>query len=321
MSRLLAVIPLAWGVEALEGALAAVQSVAMDEDFAVVLVGAEPDPHAAAQAARAGARQVYHAVHAQLAACEEPAVLAVAASEALQAIPVFATGVSLVLLPPGPEGEALGALLAHALNGLALGRCSRLRRQGSVLLAERSCWGGRMQMTLKADQGPAFACLRAGRPQLCEPVSSAVYTLTLHGSLPQALALERHATGQHLPPLEGARLIVSGGRGVNETGFSFLEALAVSWGGTLGGSLPAVDAGMVPVLRQVGVSGKYVSPDIYLAVGISGTAQHLAGVSPQTRIVAINKDADADIFKVATLGVLGEWEQLLPALLEQTRAT
>lgn len=73
-------------------------------------------------------------------------------------------------------------------------------------------------------------------------------------------------------------------------------------GGTLGGSLPAVDAGMVPVLRQVGVSGKFVSPLIYLAVGISGTLQHLAGISLDSCIVAINPDPEADIFKVANSG-------------------
>ncbi len=120
-----------------------------------------------------------------------------------------------------------------------------------------------------------------------------------------------------LPPVESGRIVVSGGRGVNEQGFALLEDLAVKVDGTLGASLPAVDAGMAPVGRQVGVSGKFVSPKVYLAVGISGTAQHLAGISTDTCIVAINKDPDADIFKVANMGVVAEWEALLPALLQQ----
>ena len=76
---------------------------------------------------------------------------------------------------------------------------------------------------------------------------------------------------------------------------------------------------MVPVLRQVGVSGKFVSPQVYLAVGISGTLQHLAGVSLDSCIVAINKDPEADIFKVASLGIVAPWETLLPALLDELR--
>ncbi len=319
MSTVLALIPLAWGEQALDDALAAAQRQAINETFAVVLLGTAANPHAAERAACAGARQIYHALHPQLAACDEPAVLVAAASEALRAIPAFANDISIVLLPPGPDGEALCVLLADGLKGQALGRCQRLRREDGALLAERSCWGGRMRATLKVLKGPAFACLRVGRPDVSGTGAGEVYTLELNSALPGALALGQRESGQHLPPLDGAKLIVSGGRGVNETGFNLLEALAVSWGGTLGGSLPAVDAGLVPVLRQVGVSGKYVSPDIYLAVGISGTPQHLAGVSVESRIVAINKDAEADIFKVATLGMVADWETLLPALLEQTR--
>jgi electron transfer flavoprotein alpha subunit len=77
---------------------------------------------------------------------------------------------------------------------------------------------------------------------------------------------------------------------------------------------------MVPVMRQVGVSGKFVSPAIYLAVGISGTPQHLAGINPQTRIVAINTDAGADIFNVADVGVVADWNLLLPELLGVIKA-
>ena len=137
--------------------------------------------------------------------------------------------------------------------------------------------------------------------------------------MPKALTLDKRESGQRLPPLEGAKLVVSGGRGVNEQGFALLEELALRLGGTLGGSLPAVDAGMVPVLRQVGVSGKFVSPQIYLAVGISGTLQHLAGVSLESCIVAVNQDPEADIFKVASLGIVAPWETLLPALLDDLR--
>ncbi|VVN70152.1 electron transfer flavoprotein subunit alpha/FixB family protein [Pseudomonas fluorescens] len=319
MSRIVTVIPQAWGAQALEAALGAAQQVCAGEAFAAVLVSSQPSARDAELAARAGARQVYQSVHPALGECDEPQVLVAAVGEALRAISRPGGEVSLVLLPPGPQGEELAALLADDLEGQALGRCVALQLEGDAVLAERAAWGGRMRLSLRVARGPAFACLRAGRPQLKTEATADVYPIQLHGNLPRALTLDRRESGQRLPPLEGARLVVSGGRGVNEQGFALLEQLALSLGGTLGGSLPAVDAGMVPVLRQVGVSGTFVSPQIYLAVGISGTLQHLAGVSLDSCIVAINQDPEADIFKVASLGVVAPWETLLPALLDSLR--
>jgi electron transfer flavoprotein alpha subunit len=91
-------------------------------------------------------------------------------------------------------------------------------------------------------------------------------------------------------------------------------------GAALGGSLPAVDAGWVPVARQVGQSGRFVSPRLYFAVGISGTPQHLAGVAGTTRIVALNQDPDAPIFNLADVGVVADWRELLPLLAERLDA-
>ena len=91
--------------------------------------------------------------------------------------------------------------------------------------------------------------------------------------------------------------------------------------GVGGGSLPAVDAGWVPVARQIGQSGKYIAPEVYVAVGISGTPQHLAGVGLETRILAINRDAEADIFRVAEIGVVADWQEVLPRLIEALRAS
>jgi electron transfer flavoprotein alpha subunit len=319
MSRILTVVPKAWGTQALEAALGAAQQVSAGKGFAAVLISSQPSSQDAEWAMQAGARQVYQSVHATLGECDEPQVLVAAIGEALRAIPRLGGEVPLVLLPPGPQGEELAALLADHLEGQALGRCVALRFEGDVLLAERAAWGGRMRLSLQVDKGPAFACLRAGRPVLNAENDADIFTVELHGLLPGALSLDKRESGQRLPPLEGARLVVSGGRGVNEQGFALLEELALKLGGTLGGSLPAVDSGMVPVMRQVGVSGKFVSPQIYVAVGISGTLQHLAGVSPDSCIVAINPDPEADIFKVANLGVVAAWETLLPALLEELR--
>lgn len=320
MSRIVAIVPQAWGSQALEATLAAAQQVSATQGFAVVLVSSQASGEDADLAARAGASEVYQALHPHLQASDEAQVLLSAVCEALRVIPQVGGELSLLLLPPGVQGEELAALLADQLQGQALGRCLALRFDDQVLVAERAAWGGRMRLTVQADRGPVFACLRSGRAQFHTEPRAAVFTLDLHATLPRGLTLETRDSGQRLPPLEGARLVVSGGRGVNQQGFALLEQLAEGLGGTLAGSLPAVDAGMVPVLRQVGVSGKFVSPQIYLAVGISGTLQHLAGVSLDSCIVAINADPEADIFNVATLGIVATWESMLPALLDGLHA-
>ena len=126
--------------------------------------------------------------------------------------------------------------------------------------------------------------------------------------------------GKDRVDVAGAEFIVSGGRGLMaKENFGMLEELAEQLGGVVGGSRSAIDAGWLPQERQVGQTGKTVRPKIYIACGISGAIQHLVGMQDSDVIIAINRDAEAPIFEVATFGIVGDLFQVVPALTARVR--
>ncbi|VTU27631.1 Electron transfer flavoprotein large subunit [Variovorax sp. PBS-H4] len=228
----------------------------------------------------------------------------------------------LVLLPAGTEGETIAALVAGRLDGVSLGRCTALAVADGAVTARRAAFGGRVELMLRSAAPVTCATLRPQGEGKGTAAHTTVTQVALHE--PPPYPVEAQAADNGRPRVEGASLVVAGGRGIaGPEGFEWLGRIAAALGAGLGGSLPAVDAGWVPVAHQVGQSGKFVAPRIYFAVAISGTPQHMAGISPATRIVALNKDRDADIFSRCDVAVEGDWHDILPLLaleLERSRA-
>jgi electron transfer flavoprotein alpha subunit len=237
-----------------------------------------------------------------------------------------ATAALAVLLPATPLGDELAARLsvpapesdpAAPRETAVLGRCQELRAEGGVLSARRAALGGRLRIDVSTASRRVFAVIAPGQAHAHTDASSGkpeLRELSLTAPLADPPA-EPVQSGDGLPALEGAWLVVSGGRGVGgEAGFGLLREVALALGGTVGASLPAIDAGWMPVARQVGQSGKFVRPRVYLAVAISGTPQHMAGVSRESMVVAVNNDPEAAIFRLADVGIVGDFRDVLPAL-------
>lgn len=219
------------------------------------------------------------------------------------------------------RGKEIAPLAAVGRGAAFLGDVLELAADGGGVKAKRSLYGGKLFGWFSA---PAPLVVTT-RPKMFAPASGEGEPAVEERPAPaapekRAVLLESHASAGGKVDLTEADIIVSGGRGMKDpANFAILEELADLLGGVVGASRAAVDAGWRPHSDQVGQTGKVVSPQVYFAVGISGAIQHLAGMSSSKVIVAVNKDPEAPIFKVADYGVVGDAMKVVPALSAEIR--
>lgn len=225
------------------------------------------------------------------------------------------------------NGRDLGPRVSCRLNTGLTADCTSLdySEEKDIILWTRPAFGGNLMATIICpDHRPEIGTIRPGVFKK-NPVGGTAEVIRedIHVAADQirTQVLEIiNEMGAEKVDLEGAEIIVSGGRGVGSAeGFEVIRALAAELGATVGASRAAVDAGWIPHAHQVGQTGKTVGPKLYIACGISGAIQHVAGMSSSDCIVAVNKDPEAPIFDVADYGVVGNLFDVLPVLVEEIK--
>ena len=229
-----------------------------------------------------------------------------------------------VLVPSSAEGKEIAARLAVRIGSGLITDAVDLEAGEQGPVATQAVFAASFTTRSRVSRGtPVITVKPNSAPVEAVEAAGAVETLavTFSGQATGTRVVARtprESTGR--PELTEAAIVVSGGRGVNGAeNFALIEALADSLGAAVGASRAAVDAGWYPHSNQVGQTGKSVSPQLYIASGISGAIQHRAGMQTSKTIVAINKDAEAPIFDLADYGVIGDLFQVVPQLTDEVK--
>ncbi len=289
----------------------------LDGDVAAVYLGAGSD-EAFAELGRHGAATVYHlATGSRL-----PAAAAAAACQGL----ITDHRPAIVLFGFTYTGRDVAGRLSARLDVAVLANAVDVIADGGTPRVVTEILGGTTVIETEfVGDGPALVIVRP-KSFTAEPGDGgapAVVPVELPdaGHSGSAVILESHADVSEGPELADAKVIVSGGRGMGGAEkFAVLDEIAGHLGAAVGATRAVVDAGWVPYSMQVGQTGKTVKPSVYIACGISGAMQHLVGMKDSGVIIAINKDADAPIFGVADLGIIGDVDDVLPKLVEALAA-
>lgn len=227
-----------------------------------------------------------------------------------------------VLLGNDTYSQELTPRLAHRLGGSAVGDGVEVRVEGDALSVGRQVYGGKAQAVIELKRSPAVVWLRARSfapsPRRAEAGEISRASLDLQPDTRTRIVERKREEGGEAR-LEEARVIVSGGRGIGgpEPFETELKPLADLLGAQMAASRAACDAGWVPPTWQVGQTGKKVTPDLYLAIAITGASQHMAGISEAKTIAAINTDPDAPIFKHCRFGIVEDYRKVVPLLREK----
>ena len=230
----------------------------------------------------------------------------------------------LILFGFTPDSREVAGRLAARLGAGLIANASDVVAQDGGFVAKVPYFGGAKVASMKANAKPAIVLVRPKSFEISESGGTAevkeLDAAVADGSKRAHIA-ERVVEASEKVKLEDARVVVSGGRGMGgPQNFQMLEDLAGALGGAVGASRAVVDAGWVPYSMQVGQTGKSVRPGVYIAVGISGAMQHTVGMKTSKIIIAINKDAEAPIMKMADLGVVGDALKIVPALTAAVKA-
>ena len=234
---------------------------------------------------------------------------------------------TVILVGKTDIGRDLGPRLGYRLGVAVAQDCTDVwMEEGARVGATRPVYGG--NAVAKILFGPGDPQIITLRPNAFEPLdpdpsrSGEIESFSpgLDDSVIQVRTIETVKEVSEGVRLEDARIVVSGGRGLGgPEPFKLLEELARMLGGAMGASRAACDAGWLDYSHQVGLTGKSITPELYIAIGISGASQHMTGCSRAKNLVAINTDEEANAFKQATLGVVGDWAKVLPAFMDEVK--
>jgi electron transfer flavoprotein alpha subunit len=294
------------------------QLVGDSKGAASVLVLGKPGPSALAELVAAGADRVYVA-STDAENLYESDVWLGAIRETLKTFTP-----QLILAAHTSLGADLAPRLAVESDIAIATGCESLARAQGHLVATRPCFGHKAREVISLRTNPAVVTVRA---RSCEPLQpdpsrrGEIITVPMNAldtsAIPQIRARNREEKAQGLS-LERAKVVVAGGRGLGgPEGFAELAKLAETLGGAVGASRVACDLGWCPHSWQIGLTGKTVTPALYIAIGISGASHHMAGCGNSGAILAINSDPEAAIFKEARFGIVGDYKEIVPALVRE----